>query len=154
MTEITIEDATRADTADLLAMIAALTAHHGDASQATEDTLERDLFGPRPIFQALIAKAEGRAVGYAAMARRAMLHQSRRGMDLHHLYVAPERRGSGLGRRLIETVVRRAEAEGYDYITVSADKANTGAQNTYLACGFALRETDGVSFRMELPREG
>ena len=47
-------------------MIAALAQHQGDASALTPDVLERDLFGPLPWIQALVADSgEEGLIGYA-----------------------------------------------------------------------------------------
>ena len=50
---LTIRHAKRHDLPELNEMIAALAAHHHDASAMTPDILERDLFGDRPWIASL-----------------------------------------------------------------------------------------------------
>ncbi|MBU2359914.1 MAG: GNAT family N-acetyltransferase [Alphaproteobacteria bacterium] len=46
---------------------------------------------------------------------------ARRGLDLHHIYVAPNWRGRGVGRALITAVEGRAKSRGCTYVTIGTD---------------------------------
>ncbi len=52
--------------------------------------------------------------------------------DLEHLWVLPACMGTGLGRRLLETLLHEAAEQGYARVTVDADPF---AEGFYLACG-------------------
>jgi hypothetical protein len=55
------------DLPDILAMIRALSAFHGDTAQVTKAQLHHAFFGPVPVATALIAKLNGTAIGYAGL---------------------------------------------------------------------------------------
>lgn len=134
----------------LLEMVAALAAHHGDPSHATEASLRRDLFGSPDWGRALIAEAGGRALGYAALIPRASLQNGTRGMDLHHLFVAEEARGRGVGRALIGAAEAELRALGGSFLLVGTAPGKRAAQEIYRHCGFVERAPGGVQFSKSL----
>ena len=94
---VTIRAAKRHDLPELNEMIALLAAHHGDAAGMTPDKLERDLFGPMPWIQALVADSGEGLMGYAILVPLYRADTGTRGMDLHHLFVRDGQRGNGIG---------------------------------------------------------
>src|SRR5690606_10896701 len=92
---VTIRAAKRHDLPELNEMIALLAAHHGDAAGMTPDKLERDLFGPMPWIQALVADSGDGLMGYAILVPLYRADTGTRGMDLHHLFVRDGQRGNG-----------------------------------------------------------
>lgn len=145
--------ATPDDIPTLLKMIAGLAAHHGDPSLATHDTLMRDLFGPVHWARALIAEIDGVPVGYAALIPRASLHNGTRGMDMHHLFVAAEHRGRGIGRALIAACEGEVRTLGGTFMLVGTDPDNHDAQAVYDHAGFTRRGSGGVQFVKPLKRD-
>lgn len=148
--ELTIRGAAAADLPQLAEFVAALAAQHGDSARIDAETLARDLFGPQPWLRVLVAEIGGRLVGYAALCPRMQLQFGQRGMDLHQLYLTPEVRGRGHGRRLVEAAEELARGLGCSYMTVSADAANWQARKVYLGCGFTLLPAGGRFFRRAL----
>lgn len=140
---MSIRAATPDDIPDLLRMIAALSAHHGDQSRASADSLTRDLFSA-PWAHCLIACAPD-PVGYAILVPRTVIHAGRRGMELHHLYVEDSHRGTGLGRALIAACETHIRDIGGLAVTVGTDPQNTAAQAFYERRGFE-RYDPGVRF--------
>jgi len=59
---------------------------------------------------------------------------------LAELYVAPERRGRGLGRALMEAAIRLARAEGADYMDLGTSEDDVAARALYESLGFSNRE--------------
>ncbi len=126
-----IHPATPADLDRLLPMVHALAAHHGDPAACTREALERDLFGPRAFLTVLIAEA-----GYTALYPMASLHWGMRGMEMHHLYVQPTQRGTGLGKTLVLAAIDFAKSEGAQFMTLGTHPGNAAARAFYASLGF------------------
>jgi GNAT superfamily N-acetyltransferase len=61
---------------------------------------------------------------------------------LGHLALQPEARGSGAGRRLVESVIEAARAAGYDRVELMTFSALTEARELYLRTGFEMTSTE------------
>jgi ribosomal protein S18 acetylase RimI-like enzyme len=61
---------------------------------------------------------------------------------LAELYVAPTRRGGGLGRVLLRACVDRAVERGCDYVELATTEDDVGARHLYESEGF--RRTEGA----------
>lgn len=59
---------------------------------------------------------------------------------LAELYVAPERRGRGLGRALMEEAIKLARAEGADHMDLGTSEDDIAARGLYESFGFSNRE--------------
>ncbi len=79
-----------------------------------------------------LAADGGEAAGCVALRR-----QGTRIGEMKRLYVRPAHRGSGLGRRLIETVVTEAATAGYDRLRLDTTPEMAAATRLYEAMGFA-----------------
>lgn len=75
---------------------------------ATEDDLRRALFSDRPVAEAVIGEYDGHAVGFALFFHNFSTFVGRPGLYLEDLYVKPEYRGRGFGRRLLVHLARLA----------------------------------------------
>lgn len=137
------------DIPDLLPMIAALAAHHGDESHASAADLQRDMFGAHAICTAFIALGPG-PLGYAVLVPRLRLQNGERGADMHHLYVVPDGRGRGVGRGLIAVCRAFVADQGGAFLMVGTHPDNHAAQEYYLRAGFARRDTSGPRFVMRV----
>jgi ribosomal protein S18 acetylase RimI-like enzyme len=64
------------------------------------------------------------------------------GFDAHleELYVAPARRGEGLGRALLEGAMRAAREAGAIRMDLGTGETDTAARALYESCGFTNRE--------------
>jgi ribosomal protein S18 acetylase RimI-like enzyme len=59
---------------------------------------------------------------------------------LAELYVAPERRGQGLGRALMQAAIELARERGADYIDLNTNEHDIAARGLYESFGFSNRE--------------
>ena len=139
MSDFDIRAVTPADIPDLVSMADALGAFHDEETRADPDALMRDLFGSPTWLWGLIARDGSAPIGYALMLPTAQAQHARRGLDLHHMYVAPDWRGRGLGRALIAAVEAKARSLDCAYVAIGTDSANTGAQAAYQAMGYSRR---------------
>ena len=76
------------------------------------ERLARDGFGESPLFHAYLARLDGRAVGYAITFFTYSSFLARPTLYLEDLFVLPEARGSGVGKRLFTFVAREAVRRG------------------------------------------
>jgi ribosomal protein S18 acetylase RimI-like enzyme len=134
----------------LLEMIAALGAHHGDASHASKAQLAGDLFTAIPWVFALIADGPEGVVGYALLGRLYRPQGGQRGMEMHNLFVVPQSRSQGIGRHLVAASVDHARNLGCQYLGVGTHPDNAGAQAFYAALGFGSAAPPGSRYRLAL----
>ena len=105
-----IEPAQPRDTAVLLALIRALAEYERltHLVVGTEAQLREELFGARPVIEAVVGREDGRAVGFALYFHNFSTFLARRGLYLEDLFVLPEARGRGYGKALMRHVARVA----------------------------------------------
>jgi ribosomal protein S18 acetylase RimI-like enzyme len=142
----TARPAAPADLPDLVRMIRALAAHHGDASGIDEASLAGLAFGPHPAVTLLVAGEPGHLRGYAALVPLLRLQFGQRGADLHHLWVEPQHRRQGIGKALIAQACATAQAGGAAYLTVGTHPDNHQAQALYPRLGFQPASPHGPRF--------
>ncbi len=145
-----IRPADLSDVPALRQMIHALARHHGDRPAMSQAQLHRDLFGPTPMGKALVADAAGTLQGYALLCTHWRAHTGERSVDLHHLYVAPNARGMGIGRALIQAAGARARQAGAIKLTIGTDPQNTSAQAYYRHLGLVQSPQPGPRFTQAL----
>jgi GNAT superfamily N-acetyltransferase len=121
------------DLPDILAMIHALSAFHGDTAQVTQAQLQHAFFGPAPVATALIAKLNGTAIGYAGLIPTLVLHSGETRLDIHHLFVAQDHRGRGVGTALIKAVKHHANTLGVSRLSIGTDPDNATTIAAYRA---------------------
>lgn len=84
----------------------------------------------------LTAELDGQVVGYAYLAPFRLRPAYRYCVELS-VYLAPEARGRGVGRALMEALIARARARGLRHlIGVIGDSANAGSIALHKATGF------------------
>ena len=107
---IRITPATPADVPVILSFIRELAEYEKLRNRvtATEDLLHNSLFGPRPYAEVLMARLDGRTVGYALFFHSYSTFLARPGIYLEDVYVQPTVRGRGVGKALLREVARVA----------------------------------------------
>lgn len=84
----------------------------------------------------LVAERDGQVLGYA-YANHFRPRPAYRFSLEDSIYLDPAARGQGLGRRLLEKLIRRCEAAGArQMFAVIGDSANAGSLGLHRACGF------------------
>ncbi|MDX2203432.1 MAG: helix-turn-helix domain-containing GNAT family N-acetyltransferase [Hyphomicrobiaceae bacterium] len=86
--------------------------------------------------RAWIAEVEGRIVGSVFLTRK-----SQTLAQLRLLYVEPDMRGAGIGRRLVEACLAHARDVGYARMTLWTNDVLTAARNIYRSMGFVMVES-------------
>ena len=81
-----------------------------DAVQVTVSDLERDGFGPNPLFQILVAEMNGEIPGIALFYNRFSTWKGKT-IHLEDLIVSEQYRGSGIGMKLYEAVMIEAKKQ-------------------------------------------
>ena len=146
-----IEPARPSHLPDLLAMIRALSAFHGDAATVTYEQLQEMFFGAAPTATALVALREGGVIGYAGLTWDVVLHQASLRMDIHHLYVVEAHRAQGIGTALIAAAKVIAQHRGATRLTIGTDPRNATAIAAYRAmAGLEEMHDPGPRFRVLL----
>ena len=134
--------ATQSDVPAILTLIHALAVYERepDAVQIGESELRRDGFGPRPLFECLLADDEGEAAGFALYFP---IYSTWRGPSLHleDLFVQPSHRGRGIGKALLERVAAIAIERGCTRLQWDVLDWNAPAIDFYRSCGAVMLES-------------
>ena len=109
-----IRPATAADVPIILELIRALAAYERAPNDvtATEDGLNKVLFGVKPAAEVLLAFENETAVGFAVFFHNFSTWLGRPGLYLEDLFVRPEDRGKGYGRALLIHLAKIARDRG------------------------------------------
>ena len=132
MAQVTVRTLEPADKEAWLALWAGYLAFYKAtlAPEVTEVTFAR-LTGADADMFGLVAEQDGRVVGIA----HGIVHRSTWAVApyvyLNDLFVAPEARGSGAGRALIEAVYARADAMGAERVYWLTHETNAAGRRLY-----------------------
>lgn len=112
--DIHIRPAAVADVPLILAYVRELAAYEKLAHEVVADEagLRRTLFGEHPAAEVLLAAADGAEAGFALFFHTYSTFLGLPGLYLEDLFVRPEFRGRGIGRRLLSTLATLALARG------------------------------------------
>jgi GNAT superfamily N-acetyltransferase len=126
----------------ILSLIAALADYEKLSHEvvATEADLRRWLFGERPAAEVVIAWTGDRAVGFALFFHNFSTFLGRPGLYLEDLFVIPDRRGQGIGRRLLAHLAALAVERGCGRLEWSVLDWNTPAIGFYRRLGAAVMD--------------
>jgi ribosomal protein S18 acetylase RimI-like enzyme len=137
---ITVRAAEPRDVEAVVAMAAHLNALVGEPTEHLDAAaLARDGLGPGRAFDALVAERDGTLVGYAFLEPSYASEWAARGAYLIDLYVVPEARRQGVGRRLLAACAAHARARGLSFLWWCSKPWNEPANAFYRALG-AVRE--------------
>jgi len=119
-----------------------------DEVVGTPEVLRDSLFARRDA-EALIVEADGEAVGYAIFYTTFSTFECRSGIWLEDVYVRPEHRRGGVGRRILEHLAALALERGHVRLEWCALEWNEPALNFYAKLG-ARRLDDWRMLRLEV----
>ncbi|MEJ8561175.1 GNAT family N-acetyltransferase [Yoonia sp. GPGPB17] len=144
-----ITQVTPKDIPDLLRMIQKLCAFHGDTCQmGLADTQAKFIGGP---LTGLIARQDGRAIGYAVLEWHWRPMHNGDLFDIAHLFVAEQMRGKGVGKALLMACRTYAEAKGAHRLVIGTSPVNPGAAAAYRAMGLdEITTVPGPRFEITL----
>lgn len=100
--DVCVQKATAGDAAALAELVCALADYEQlpRPEPAALERLARDAFGPAPRFDTWLARADGRAVGYAITFFTYSTFLAMPTLYLEDLFVLPDYRSLGIGKRL------------------------------------------------------
>ena len=108
--EIHLRQAQIADVPQILSFVRELAEYEKLAHEAVADeaTLAAQLFGDHPAAEVVIAEVDGQPAGFALFFHNFSTFLGRRGLYLEDLFVRPQYRGLGLGKRLMVHLAKLA----------------------------------------------
>ena len=110
MQSFTIRPIVPGDIPDLVTMIHELAAFHHDAGDASIESVTRDTAGASPWWQAYVAEADTKLIGYMVLLPLSKIADGWRGIDLNHMYIRETHRGKGIGRAFVEAAKTHAKS--------------------------------------------
>ncbi|HCK5511599.1 TPA: GNAT family N-acetyltransferase, partial [Pseudomonas aeruginosa] len=132
-----IRPAVPADAEQILAFIIELADYERARHEVVTDVegIRRSLFAEGSPTRALMCLSEGRPIGYAVYFYSYSTWLGRNGIYLEDLYITPEYRGVGAGRRLLRELAREAVANDCGRLEWSVLDWNQPAIDFYRSIG-------------------
>lgn len=124
--------------ADAIARLSAAAAtEEGAVSALDVERVKQHGFGSQQQFEAWVAQARANApvVAHAVIVKSYDVRRACPSMVLAELYVAPEERRSGLARKLMSAIARRARDLGARELTITTGVENGVAQRFFASIG-------------------
>ncbi len=111
--KILIEEAEKKDVPLILSFIKKLAGYEklSDKVEATEELLEKYLFGSDANARALIGYFDGKPTGFAVYFYNFSTFLGKKGIYLEDIFILPEMRGRGFGRAFIKHIAEIAVKE-------------------------------------------
>ncbi|MGV9679696.1 N-acetyltransferase family protein [Nocardia sp. NPDC003482] len=144
-----IRRATPADVPAMVALVHELAEYERASEQChlTVEQLHGALFGPAPALYAHVAQRDSEIVGCAIWFLNFSTWTGTHGIYLEDLYVRPQARGLGLGKRLLVELAREAVANGYHRVAWSVLDWNTPSIDFYKSLG-AEPQSEWIGYRL------
>jgi GNAT superfamily N-acetyltransferase len=147
--DITLRAATVDDVPLILRCICGLAEYERLAHEcvATEELLRESLFGESPAARVVLAMSGSVPAGFALFFRNYSTFLARPGIYLEDLFVFPEYRGRGIGRRLLQHLAQVAVSNGYGRLEWAVLDWNEDAIHFYESLG-AVPMSDWTTYRV------
>jgi GNAT superfamily N-acetyltransferase len=147
--KILIRSASEKDVPAIFGLIKELADYEklSDQLVATEDELNKVLFGENNFVEILIAEYEGQIAGQALFFKNFSTFLGKPGIYLEDLYVKPEMRSKGIGKALLDKLISIAKERNYGRVEWSVLDWNESAIDFYKKIG-AKPMNDWTIFRL------
>ncbi len=144
-----IRPATRADVATILGLIRELADYERLSKEvvAKEEDLQQWLFGEKPVAEVLIGEYRGKPVSFALFFYNFSTFLGKPGIYLEDLYVKPDYRHKGFGRRLMAYIAQWAKAKNCGRFEWAVLNWNTPAIELYEKLG-AVPQKEWTVYRL------
>ncbi len=128
-----IRAATINDAAVILALIKELAEYEklSHEVEATDADIRQSLFGNRPVAEALIGELDGVPISFALFFYNFSTFLGKAGIYLEDLYVKPDYRSNGFGRKMLAHIARLAKERNCGRFEWSVLDWNEPAIRTY-----------------------
>lgn len=147
--QIVIRFATEKDVQAIFSLIKELAEFEKLSHQIKTDEAElrQTLFGDNKFVEILIAEFEGQIVGQALFFKNFSTFLGKPGIYLEDLYVKPEMRSKGIGKKLLNKIISIAKERNYGRVEWSVLDWNESAIDFYKKIG-AVPMNDWKLFRL------
>jgi GNAT superfamily N-acetyltransferase len=139
LTGLILRRAELADAPTLQILLEEHVHHHGEILERGVEALETYGFGPKALFRTVLAERDGKALGFALFYPDFSTLRGKPGVLLQDIYVRPDARGLGLGRKLLARAMQEAQDWDAAFLTLMVDRSNDIAQAFYAKLGFTGR---------------
>lgn len=134
---LVIRFAQSSDVKTILELIKELAEYEklSDRVIATEEKLERSIFGNEKFVEILLAEVNNKSVGYALFFKNYSTFLGKPGIYLEDLFVKPSYRGKGIGKALLSKIISIAKERNYGRVEWSVLNWNLSAIDFYKKMG-------------------
>ena len=149
-TDLIISRAKESDIPEILGLVRELAIYEKllHLLSATVEDYRECLFGKNAVAEALVARKGTEAVGYAIFFRNFSTFLGKAGIYLEDIFVQPQYRGQGIGKKLLATVAAIAQQRGCGRLEWSVLDWNKPSIDFYRSIG-ATGLDEWTIFRMD-----
>lgn len=142
MDKFLIKNAEKKDIPVILEFIKGLAEYEKLSHQVTvtENLLEKNLFGKKPVCECIIGYFNDLPVGFALFFHNFSTFVGKPGIYLEDLFVLPKYRGKGFGKKLLLYLIQLAKERDCGRVEWSVLSWNTPAIEFYKSIGGELLE--------------
>lgn len=101
------------------------------------------------VADVVVAEVDGAVAGYVKIVQTIPFDAHAHVLEIQGIAVAPERRGQGVGRALLEAAAAHAREAGARKLALRVLSSNPGARALYLSSGFEVEGVLREEFRLE-----
>lgn len=133
-----IAAATDEDIPGLCDLLSLLFAQEADftPNRALQEAGLREIINSASVGRVFVARSRQRVEGMVSLLYSVSTAQGGRVCLLEDMIVHPDRRGNGLGSRLLQHAIDFARAQGCTRISLLTDRSNDAARRFYARAGF------------------